>query len=243
MPTTELFTQKARMVHGDLYGYQHVNYINAKSKVTIHCYKHGPFEQTANNHLSGQGCPHCAHENKLKRIRTMALTTDQFIEKSSIVHAGKYQYHNTRYVSSTKPVVVTCPIHGDFVIKRAEKHTYGQGCPQCNVGSTAEEVIKRILTTKGVLFYTQHTFDDCRSPSSNRKLPFDFYVPVHNLLIEYDGEQHTRKSPLFHVGDRYERQQAHDNIKTQFAHNSNITLLRISHHEFANISRIIDANL
>lgn len=243
MTATEMFVQKAQIVHGDLYGYQHVNYINAKSKVIIHCYNHGPFNQTANNHLNGQGCPHCAHESKLKRIRNMALSTDQFIEKSTIIHADKYQYHNTRYVSSTKPVVVTCPTHGDFVIKRAEKHMYGQGCPQCNVGSAAEEIIKRLLTTKGILFYTQYTFEDCRSPTSNRKLPFDFYIPTHNLLIEYDGEHHVRKSPLFHPEDRYERQQIHDQTKTQFAHTNNIQLLRIPHNNFTNVSHIIDTNL
>lgn len=243
MITTEMFILKAQKVHGNIYGYQHVNYVNARSKIIIHCYDHGPFSQTANNHLNGQGCPQCAHKNKLKRIQTMALTNEQFIEKSTIVHAGKYHYHNTRYVSSTKPVVVTCPDHGDFVIKRAEKHTYGQGCPRCTIGSTAEEVIKRILTTKGILFYSQHTFDGCRSPSSNKKLPFDFYVPMCNLLIEYDGEQHTRKSPLFHPGDRYERMQLHDQIKTQFAADQRIKLLRISYTEFANISRIIDTNL
>ena len=50
------FVSKARLVHGDMYCYSLTRYVNARMKVLITCPIHGNFEQTPNNHLSGQGC-------------------------------------------------------------------------------------------------------------------------------------------------------------------------------------------
>ena len=69
-------------------------------------------------------------------------------------------------------------------------------------------------------------FKDCRSIKT---LPFDFYLPEHNLLIEYDGIQHVR--PIDHWGGQLglEYRQECDGIKNKYAHNNNIPLLRIPH--------------
>ena len=53
------FVQKANSVHNNKYDYSQVEYINNKTLVKIICESHGQFEQTANNHLNGRGCPHC----------------------------------------------------------------------------------------------------------------------------------------------------------------------------------------
>ena len=55
----ENFVNKANSVHNKLYDYEKVNYINQLTKIIIICPKHGEFEQTANAHLRGQGCPKC----------------------------------------------------------------------------------------------------------------------------------------------------------------------------------------
>lgn len=241
MTQTDVFIEKAKQVHGSTYGYHHVSYVNSRSKVILHCYQHGPFSQTPNNHLRGQGCPVCANHRKVSRNKSTALSTQQFIDRANVRHAHKYTYNNTAYVASNKPIVVTCPTHGDFVIGRAEKHLYGQGCPTCGrVGSLAEEVIKTWLSHKGVLFYCQHTFDDCVSPYTNRKLVFDFYVPTHNLLIEYDGEHHYKKSPLFHTGDKFERLTEYDKIKTSYANSRDLSMVRIKHTEIKNLSTVLE---
>ena len=57
--TYEEFVAKSRLVHGDLYDYSQVDYKNSKTKVTIICPKHGPFEQKPEKHWIGHGCPQC----------------------------------------------------------------------------------------------------------------------------------------------------------------------------------------
>ena len=60
----EKFIEDAKKVHGDLYEYHKVEYINTKTDVCIVCKIHGDFWQTPSNHLKGQGCPYCSGNAK-----------------------------------------------------------------------------------------------------------------------------------------------------------------------------------
>jgi len=62
--TKDEFIQRALAIHGDKYNYSKVNYKGHAYKISITCDVHGEFMQTANKHLSGDGCPECAEENK-----------------------------------------------------------------------------------------------------------------------------------------------------------------------------------
>jgi len=63
--TVDQFIAKSKEIHGDKYDYTKVQYKNTMQKVEIICSKHGIFEQTPNNHISGQqGCMKCFNEEK-----------------------------------------------------------------------------------------------------------------------------------------------------------------------------------
>lgn len=53
------FIENAITKHEDKYDYSKVKYETAHKKVIIICPIHGEFKQTANNHITGQGCPSC----------------------------------------------------------------------------------------------------------------------------------------------------------------------------------------
>lgn len=55
----EDFVAKARLVHGDEYGYDNFDYKGSKVKSFITCKIHGDFPMNPNNHLNGHGCPEC----------------------------------------------------------------------------------------------------------------------------------------------------------------------------------------
>jgi len=76
--TTKEFIGRARLIHGDEYGYTAAKYINTHSKLRIDCKLHGPFWQIAGAHLSGQGCPKCGH---IGRVESQRSTTEEFIKK------------------------------------------------------------------------------------------------------------------------------------------------------------------
>ena len=50
---TKYFIQMTKEVHGDMYGYDKVNYIHSCQDVIITCPQHGDFHQTPRRHLNG----------------------------------------------------------------------------------------------------------------------------------------------------------------------------------------------
>lgn len=57
------------MVHGEKYDYSQVDYKNTKTRVTIICPIHGPFDMTPEKHMTrGQGCPVCGDESNKSKI-------------------------------------------------------------------------------------------------------------------------------------------------------------------------------
>ena len=64
--TTEKFISKAQAIHGNMYNYSKVNYIDTKTKVCIICPIHGEFWQRPDIHLRGSICPKCSNNKKAK---------------------------------------------------------------------------------------------------------------------------------------------------------------------------------
>ncbi|MGL5618458.1 MAG: DUF723 domain-containing protein, partial [Tannerellaceae bacterium] len=60
------------------------------------------------------------------------LTQAEWIAKATELHSNYYDYSKTVFVSTREPVIVTCPIHGDFSIV-AKNHVglQKQGCRVC----------------------------------------------------------------------------------------------------------------
>lgn len=56
--------RKSKKAHGNKYDYSRMNYTGAANKISILCPAHGLFEQNAQSHWSGCGCPKCSMGNK-----------------------------------------------------------------------------------------------------------------------------------------------------------------------------------
>jgi len=134
-PNTAEFIEKAILVHEDTYDYSTVEYVNARTKIIINCKVHGPFEQTPDSHLSGCGCNKCAD---IIRRQKRSYDTNEFIEKSTILHGTKYDYSKVVYIDSITKIIITCNDHGDFEQTPAG-HLAGNGCIKCGVMQSAEK--------------------------------------------------------------------------------------------------------
>lgn len=128
---SQTFIEKARKVHGDLYDYSEIHYVNNRTPVTIVCKKHGAFVQTPSNHLRGKGCKYCANN--------LCATSIGFIKKARQVHGDKYDYSKVTYYNNRKPIVIICDVHGEF-LQIPYVHLSGSGCPKCGLES---RILKR----------------------------------------------------------------------------------------------------
>lgn len=215
---SEEFTIKANKIHNFKYDYSKVEYVNNKTKVCIVCPEHGEFWQTPNAHLRGAGCPMCNGRNK---------TTEQWVKECKEYWGDTYSYENTEYKGALIEVTVTCKKHGDFKTT-PHNHIRGSGCPKCKQSHMEREVAE-ILTENNINFEQEKRFVDL---VYKKKLPFDFYLPNHNIVIECQGLQHF-KSIKFYGGDEYLRKRIEiDNLKRKYCQNQGIKIIYYSNYEF-----------
>lgn len=135
--TKDIFVEKARAVHGDKYIYDKVDYKKAYEKVTITCPIHGDFEQRPSEHLLGKGCEKCGIES---RAALATKDTEWFIRRAKEIHGDKYTYEHSVYKGSKEPIIITCPIHGDW---ETTPNTFldDHGCPYCKGDAERERLL------------------------------------------------------------------------------------------------------
>ena len=223
---TEEFIEKSKLVHNNFYDYSLVDYINAQSRIKIICPIHGVFEQIPNNHLRDRGCKKCAG--------TVKSNTEEFIEKSKLVHNNFYDYSLVEYIDARIKIKIICPIHGIFE-QVPNSHLNGNGCSKCN-SSKGEIEIENHLKNNNIFYVNQKRFKDC---INIKPLPFDFYLSDYNICIEYDGEQHFRSVKTWGGEERFIISKKKDAIKTKYCEDNGIKLIRIPYWEKDNIEDIL----
>jgi len=222
--TTDEFIEKAKEVHGDKYDYSETQYFSRKQnggKVKIICPIHGPFEQIADNHLKGSGCNKCAGR--------LVTNQEEFIQKAKEIFGDKYDYSKSDYRGSNTPVGVICKKHGLFTVTPSNHISKLSGCPICKE-SKGENLLSTILSTFNLKYIRQKTFTDCVGISGKkycRKLPFDFFIPKYNAVIEYDGRQHFEPVMEFGGEENFKKTQSSDQIKNQYCQDKGIKMIRI----------------
>ena len=152
------FIEKANQVHGDVYDYSKVVFVNVHIPVIIRCSVHGEFNQRPVKHTSQKcGCPKCGRE---KANKSKTLPKDTFIENARRVHGDTYTYEKVKYNNNHTPVVITCPIHGDFQ-QMPVKHTSQKcGCPRCSfTTSTADFIAKARQVHNNIYNYDKSIFE------------------------------------------------------------------------------------
>ena len=225
--TKKQFVEKAKLVHGDDYDYSLVKYINTKTKVKIKCNNCGNiFEQIPDVHTNSRhGCTFCSPTSK--------LNTEQFVEKAKIIHGDNYDYSLVEYKNSNTKVKIKCNTCKKIFEQRPHDHLKGCGCFCVYKG---EIEIENYLKENNISFEKTKKYSNLKDKSL---LSYDFYIPLKNLLIEYNGEQHYKnkfKKPLH----EWHRQLHHDWLKRKYAKDNNINLLVIPYWRFGNIKEILD---
>lgn len=132
-----------------------------------------------------------------------------------------------KYVKSTKPILLKHVECGNLTEISPHNFKNGVRCDKCK-SYKGELKIRDLLLKKGVFFEEQVRFSDCRL---KKPLVFDFFLPIHNILIEFDGEQHIRPIERWGGEKAFQLQRKRDEIKNNYCKNNGITLIRIGYYE------------
>lgn len=237
----DMWIKQAQEIHANRYNYDNVQYVNFTTKVEVVCNQHGSFWVRPDEHIIKhpkirpyQGCRKCFPSN-------IKLVPQQYFEKASNIHSNKYDYTESIYMGSEKPITIKCKLHGDFVISEASRHiNRGRGCLKCSKhNSSAEQIICGLLDQSKIEYEYQKRFDDLFSHNGTH-LVYDFFIPSLNLLIEFDGAQHFTPNTLHHrVAGTFDLLQLHDKKKNKYAKDNGYRLYRIKYTECKHLDSII----
>ena len=114
--------ERFKIVHGDIYDYSKMVYLDVHTNIIIICKEHGDFLQTPKNHYTGQNCPKCSGLYK--------RTQNDFINDAKIIHNEKYDYSLVEYTRMHNKVIIICKMHGIFN-QTPHGHLSGAGCKKC----------------------------------------------------------------------------------------------------------------
>lgn len=102
--------------------------------------------------------------------------------------------------------------------------------------SRGEHMAESIFQKYNIVFISQKRFNDCKDIYT---LPFDFYLPDYNLVVEIMGEQHEH--PVKHFGgeESFIKCIKHDKMKRDYLEQNNINILDIWYYEFDKMENLI----
>ena len=122
--TSEEFIKKAINIHGDLYNYTKVIFIDYLTPVEIICKTHGIFKLKPRSHVCDKTkCPKCTKPGR--------TDLNWFLEKAKIVHNNLYDYSNVNYINIITKINIICKQHGIFSQTPNTHLNSKNGCPKC----------------------------------------------------------------------------------------------------------------
>ena len=214
-------------------------YPNSHTKRKFICEKYEydhEYEMSPNAKINqNQQCPYCNNKKVKVNYNDLAsqypellLDWDYIRNKvlpTEITYGSKYKAYWKCHKCHQKWQAIT------------DTRTRGSKCPNCCPKSKGEEKIKELLNNWNIAFIYNKRFKSCKNKKS---LPFDFYLPSHNLLIEFNGKQHYKVCGGYFGSKRgLKQRQKHDQIKQQWAQDNNIPLFIIPYTQYKDIETIL----
>lgn len=212
-------------------------YQTAKTPIACSCRICGcHWTPTPTNLLSGLGCPDCGRVS----IRQKQLKAhEQFVEDLASINPDIEAV--SQYQGSHALITLRCKVCGEeWQCMASNATSHASGCPTCTA-SHGEKAIAAHLKAMSVNYIPQHRFDGLVGVGGT-KLSYDFYLPDHNVLIEYQGEHHDGTMAL-QTEEQFIRQQEHDARKREYATSHGYRLIEIWYWDFTRIQEILNKEL
>lgn len=154
-------------------------------KLKVKCEKGHIWNTTVLSQISKTKCPFCSKVAEIS-VDEIFSNSKKSCEERGFEFLGIYTFNKVKSILN-----IRCKIHNfEWKPVYTEFYKMGTGCPICATeqkDSKAVREIGKFLNEVDVKFIREYRFADCKN---KKTLPFDFYLPDLNALIEYDGKQH-----------------------------------------------------
>ena len=200
------------------------NYKNVQTKILVGCNNpdHPDWEVSVHNLLNSEsGCYFCA-------IETSRLTIEEFFNRIPDIFLNEngnplHKYNLRNFNGLNSIIWIFDPDYGWFE-KQVAIYLRGYGhpnSPKCK--SKGELAVQDFLIANQIKFIREYKIPDLMY------LRVDFFIPIQNVAIEFDGPQHQEYVPWFHETiEDFHKQQQNDRTKNQWCQDNNIQMIRIT---------------
>lgn len=115
------------------------------------------------------------------------INIEEFIKRSKSSHGDKYDYSKSIYKSQYEPIIIGCPIHGDFE-QIPKSHMNGNGCRKCSYDDSKKRYtgVKKIHKLDKELIIDRlkkiynYNYDNCKIEGSrNDAIISNIICPIH----------------------------------------------------------------
>ena len=182
-----------------------------------------------------KACPECS----LKLLGESRRYSQEYVEK--FVNDNGCELIS-EYIKSNLPIDIRCACGEKFTtIFNEFNNGYKRQCDKCSGKmSKGEKFLSEWFELKEIEFEPQKKFSDCKYKA---ELPFDFYIPDLNTVIEVDGFLHYEFNEYFHkTQENFELCKLRDKIKNQYCIDNNINLIRIKYKTVRDIENWVDTD-
>jgi hypothetical protein len=137
-----VFVKRAKVKHGDKYGYHEQDYTNLVTKTRITCKACSEdFWQRPHDHFKG-GCQTCAL--KITGHIAFEKAKNSFIERAKEKHGNRFEYSRVEYTGRKNYIEIRCAEHDVWFNCIAGNHLNGDGsCPICSVEKSTAHAVER----------------------------------------------------------------------------------------------------
>lgn len=199
-------------------------YTTAKTKIACKCKMcQHEWSATPSNLLTGYGCPKCGN----RRCKEKQLKRDEIFKNEMTIVNPSVEVVG-EYTGDKNNIKCRCKLCGNYWSAMPINLLRGTTCP-IHKSSHGERNISEWLDNHKISYVTQKKFDDLRG-IGGRTLPYDFYIPEQNMLIEFQGNFHD-KSDRLQSDDDYKIRIQHDIAKRKYAHDNGYNYYEIWYYD------------
>jgi len=195
-------------------------------KVVIRCPEHGDSSVLSDSIIFNRtNCKDCRYISSAAKITgRQPVPFKEFKKRFSARYGSKLSLKSDEsdFKNMKSFMTVTCsePSHPEFQ-KSAHDLLRYQGCKNCKE-SWGERLTRLALEDLNIEYEREKRFASCRD---KKELPFDFWLPKHGTLIEFQGKQHEVSSRRFGGTKALRAVQKRDEIKRVWAFENRINLI------------------
>jgi hypothetical protein len=189
----ENFIKESNQIHNNKYDYSNIkNFESLKRKDTIICPKHGEFEQSLYEHITGHGCNRCGKESMSKK---RSLSHDDIIQKIKDKHNDKYKYVDSMDLNLDKELTIICEKHGEF--KQKVKYHIQHGCKKCGYENSPNMGLEKFIEKSNIVH--ENFYDYSKFTYKNSSTKSTIICPEHGEF-EQTPNVHLRGSGCLKCG-------------------------------------------